>query len=1345
MKNNCPKKESERFPMINFFELKDEDLIVLNPYDFNAAINRLKNLTIEDVKDDLRHFQKKEFEFRNYEEENSFNIDKIRFVTSTKNENDSDFILLKDLTDYIIPEKMASKDKEDKSNKDNPEKRISLDIKSQEGGKKEILIKCFVNPKKISENIISNFINKSEFKKSAEDVRARFEQSLKELDEKNEGFRFSMKIEMNSLVKIYHNKKKDTFFFDLQSPPIFRTNFLISENSNQKNGPKDENSIFPFRNFYDEFQNLKYRHFIIMIEKQNTMETPENENDLNFDTNEELYNSLENLFKNRSGGTDKKKFQEKDIVLKNEEKEMKNLTYFFNYDSEDKQDIKRKLKDLNFLIKNEKQKNSKKNGNNSDSEKEGEKGEGEEEKEEKEEEKEKYNDKEVIKLFYQVVALVSECILSYYNGVKLLSNLLIDNKYKEDIFEKCTNETFPIFFNLTLTKILDKYQNSFEEKSLKELEDEMKSAFEALYAQYESEGLDEILKPSKNEILMRVQRCVITPTYILFTPYVLDQGNRILRQFKNPNYSMLCTFKMDSLEEARWNNSLLIEYIKFIMSRGFYIGVKKFKFFNYSQSQFRNMSCWLLTDPEKIITKLGDFSKIKALSKYAARISQTLTTTIKTIYIPKDKIKYIPDVKSKDKKYTFSDGVGKMSVSLSEQISKKLKLDYIPSCFQGRFLGCKGVWTTMWDDKSGNIYCRDSQVKFNVEPKEKYNYFELCDYSRYIQSYLNRQVILLLSSLGIKDQNFAKKLEEYKSKLNDQKFVLSLVHYPEWNQILKTMNSCGISRTNDRLLRSIIESNLDILYNDIKKKARIYVDESAYVIGIMDEYGVLEYGEAFLHIKRDNLDLILDKKCAVAKCPCLHPGDIRVLRFKKYNKNDESTKKYEVFNKYENVVIFPSKGKRPHPDECSGSDLDGDNYFIFYDNDLVPSKTVEPMNYSFETNEKKKESDFTINDVITYFAEYTNLNSLGLIGDAHLALSDKDGANSSMCIKLAEKFSKAVDAPKTGEKVILDKEEQPDKFPHFMGKNKNKSYISKNILGQLYDKANEYISKRIKRKSINGLFYDEDIKLKNWENYAFLALIYYRDYFTDLVNLLKKNEIIGESVLLTGNNIDNENSLLSKKRHNYDLREKVGIDMHEFFIDNKNNFYEAIEQIFLNKNNKNQNQTKEKNSLDKKDLINNNLYFMNNLNLFASSCYMITYNIIEDVINKKIENKSSIEYFCKKFANTINDNLIMNNDFEELNEISEYEAENLGFDYYDSNENSYELLYEKINNENKYIKETIEKKKNDMNNFVNELKTYKIPKQPDEENQYRILSFPWCISGQILSNIKFIKMNFDNY
>ena len=1303
--------------MINFFDLKDEDLIVLNPYNFEESLKRLENLTKEEVRDDLKYIQKKEFYFRNYEEESVYSLDNVQFITSSKNnDNEYDFYLLNDLSKYLISDELLEKIKKDKDkDKEEKRKKIYLEIKNHENGRKTLFVKCDIDPKKFPENIINNFIDKSTFK-TAKNVKEDF---LKNLGNINEDyyFRFTIVIDTISLNKIYYNKNKGEYFFDFQSPPIFRTNYFISNEEKEekdKKIKKDENSLFPFRNFEDEISNLRYRHFILKIKKDlNNETTPQSENegnnDANFDTNDELNNTLENLFKYRNGETDSNKYINKDIQLKDEDKNMKNISYFFKYNNN--KNIHKKLEDLFFLKKNEQ---------NDDDE---------------EEEKEEYNDIETIQLFYQVLAFISECILSYYNAINFLDNLLLKGKYRNDIFRDCTNEEFPKYFNITLTKILDKEQNSLKEKSLEEFEEEMKNTFEALYARGESEGLEKILKPSKNEILIRVQRCVITPTYILFTPYVLDQGNRILRDFvDSANYSMLCTFKMDNLEESRWNNKLLIEYIKFIMSKGFFIGEKNFRFFNYSQSQFRNLSCWLLTDPEKILSEIGDFSKIKQVSKFAARISQTLTTTIKTIPIPKDKIVEINDVERNG--YTFSDGVGRISVILSEQISKMMKLDYIPSCFQGRFRGCKGVWTTMWDDKTGQIYCRKSQIKFIAYSKDKKDknkeienyYFELCDYSRYIQSYLNRQIIVLLSALGISGDKFEKKLFEYKRKLNDEKFVLSLIHYSEWNQMFQKMNSCGINRINDRLSRSIIESNLDILYNDLKKKARIYVEESAYVIGIMDEYGILEYGEAYLQVKRDNFSIILDKKCTVAKCPCLHPGDIRVLNFRKYNRNNIATKKYEIFDKYENVIIFPSKGKRPHPDECSGSDLDGDNYFVFYDSDLIPKKTVEPMTYAIKKNEKGEEpKNFKINDVIEYFAEYTYLNSLGLIGDAHLAISDKEGANCEKALKLAEKFSKAVDAPKTGEKVTLEKDEIPKEFPHFMEKSKNKTYQSKSILGKLYDKSCEFISKRIKLKELENSFYDKDLEIKGWEKYAFLALIYYRDYFYDFVNLLTKNEINGESVLLTGNNIDNENSILSKKKHNYDLREKIGNDIHNLFIQNKKSFYEAITDNFCEIN---------KDKLEKRDFINNELFYINNLNLFASACYMVSYNILESVLNKKVKGDSSVKYYCDLFEEIINDNLIMDNNYQQLEQISEYESMNIGVECYESYEGVYDSLYDKINEEKKIIKNIINGKRKDMLEF--EKRISKLPIKY-EENKYRILSFPWCISGIVLTNIKFLQ------
>ena len=1296
--------------MKNFFDLKEEDLKVLNPYDFNKALERLNNLTLKDVKDDLQYFQKKEFDFRTYEEEVSYSLKSIQFITSSKIDKDKyEYYLLKNLNDYLVDDNDFKNFDE---NKNKEIKKLSLEIKNGEMGQREILLIIYVNPEKLSKNIIENFIRKSKFD-SVNEIGDRFYEEINKYDNKG-NFRLTMKIDMKCLNTIYFSKKSCKYFFDLQSPPIFRTNFFKNKDGKRE----DSNCIFPFRNFEDEFANLEYRHFIIMIEKEPDL-TPKDEIDINsenFDTNDELVNSLENLLKNKN-----KEFEKnKDKIIDFQKKTIKDLSYYFNY--LENKIVKEQLKNLYFL-KDEEDKNENeflelendKNIENINSE------------------------NQVIKLFYQILALVSECILSYYNASALLDKLL-KGEYIKTIF-KCRYEDFPKFFNLTLNKILDKYQNSLEEKSLKEFEEEMKNIFELLYAQYEILGLEEIWKPSKNRTLKRLQRCIITPTYILFTPYILDQGNRVLREYvKSTDETFLCNFKMDNMGSDRWDNDILVEFMKFILSKGFTIAYKNFRFFNYSQSQFRNLSCWLSTNPEEIIKKLGDFSQIKPVCKYAARISQTLTTTISTIKIPKDKIEYIDEVEHDN--YKFSDGVGKISFTLAKQINDEfLKLDYIPSCFQGRFMGCKGVWTTMWDDYSGKIYYRPSQKKFDLLPDDnrEFFYFELCDYSRYIQSYLNRQVILLLNALGVDENNFTKKLDDYHKKLENQKFVLSLVHYPEWNRMFNKMYSCGINRINDRLIKSLVESNLNILYSDIKNKARIYIEESAYVKGIMDEFNVLEYGEAYLHIKRDNFDLILDKKCAVAKCPCLYPGDIRLLTFRKYHKNNIATKKYEIFNRYENVIIFPSKGKRPHPNECSGSDLDGDDYFVFYDKDLIPENTIDPLSYDSKPAKIDKIEPYTINDVISYYAEYINYNNLGLISDAHSAFCDKekDGAKSETSEELAKKFSRAVDAPKTGDKVELKDSENPKEFPHFMEKNKNKSYHSKKILGKLYDQSKNMISLRNNEKYSNSLkssFYDDDLKLNGWENFAFLSLIYYREYFNEMLSMLKKNEISGETVLLTGNNIDNENSVFQNKKHNYDMREKIGYEIHYMFIKNQNNFNNAIYDFF--NNNIETNHKK----ISVKELINISLVFKRNYHLFASACYMITYNLLEEVLNKKINGRPIIDFYCEKLISLINDNFVQDDTFEDICDIYEYEYSNLGIDYTENYEDNYSNIYQEIENQKKLINnKTIDKLKNNMNKFIDELRRIPIPKQANDENQYRILSFPWCISGNILTSIKYIK------
>ena len=71
--------------------------------------------------------------------------------------------------------------------------------------------------------------------------------------------------------------------------------------------------------------------------------------------------------------------------------------------------------------------------------------------------------------------------------------------------------------------------------------------------------------------------------------------------------------------------------------------------------------------------------------------------------------------------------------------------------------------------------------------------------------------------------------------------------------------------------------------------------------------------------------------------PCYHPGDVRVLKLVKSNP------RYAYLS---DCVVFPVRGHRPHADESSGGDLDGDKFFVSWDVNLIPRWPSKPFDYS---------------------------------------------------------------------------------------------------------------------------------------------------------------------------------------------------------------------------------------------------------------------------------------------------------------------------------------------------------------------------------------------------------------
>ncbi|XP_030529169.1 RNA-dependent RNA polymerase 1-like [Rhodamnia argentea] len=664
--------------------------------------------------------------------------------------------------------------------------------------------------------------------------------------------------------------------------------------------------------------------------------------------------------------------------------------------------------------------------------------------------------------------------------------------------------------------------------------------------------------------LVYVHRVQITPCRVYFFDPEINVSNHVLRSyseyidsfirisFVDEDLNKLHSTNLSPSTASRHGRAEIYERILSVLKNGIRIGDKKFEFFAYSSSQLRENSAWMFAPTNgctaaTIRAKMGEFSQIRNVAKYASRLGQSLSSSTETLNVGRHEVEVIPDVEAKSSvhniNYVFSDGIGKISVEFAWKVARKCGFEgYTPSAFQIRYGGYKGV-VAVDLTSCVKLSLRKSMSKYESNETK----LNVLSWSKYQPCFLNRQLITLLSTLGVPDHVFEKKQRDAVDQLNAilvdplrAQEALEVMPPGENGNILKEMLMCGYRPDAEPFLSMMLQTFRATKLFLLRTKTKIFLPEGRSMMGCLDETRTLEYGQVFVQYsgrrKKQMGDgsimfigtdsdqrSVVKGDVVVAKNPCLHPGDVRVL----------TAVDVPALHHMVDCVVFPQKGKRPHPNECSGSDLDGDVYFVSWDSELVPHHQIQPMDYT-PTPIKQLDHDVTIEEVEEYFVNFMLNDSLGIIADAHTAFADREPekAMSAECLELARLHSTAVDFPKTGVTAVVPRHLYAKAYPDFMEKLDKSSYPSSNVIGKLFREVKDlaFASSSIGKFTLEMAMrsYDPDMEVDGFEAYIDDAFYHKGNYDYKLGNLMEYYEIKTEADILSGCTMEMSKSLSKK-------------------------------------------------------------------------------------------------------------------------------------------------------------------------------------------------------------------------
>ena len=491
-------------------------------------------------------------------------------------------------------------------------------------------------------------------------------------------------------------------------------------------------------------------------------------------------------------------------------------------------------------------------------------------------------------------------------------------------------------------------------------------------------------------------------------------------------------------------------------------------------------------------------NKDQHVLKFFARLSLGLTSTVKTTQFKPNQIirsddafadspsQRRLDMRLSDLKKTgrslqqnqsavMNDGCARISRTAASYIAiHHLNLDYIPSAFQGRIGGAKGIWFVdtlaevsyrEGEDDDLWIEITDSQLKYeaasidSLSPDVDRVTFEANSWSRPLSSnHLNFQLLPILYDRGVPRQVFQELLKkDLEIKTSDLEGAmengLGLRKWCQANHPViadRLKKGCiemlgglpderfekvnwfidhGFEAQTCAALKKLVLELIRDHCTRLENRMNIGLESSTNAFMIADPLNLLEADEVHIAFSGRFKDpqgfeasMLHGVDVLVARLPAHLPSDIQKVR--------------AVFRPelriYRDVIIFSSRGDRSLASKLSGGDYDGDKAWICWEPSLVEPFHNVPVPeekssefYGIEKDTSRISDIMQRPDYINQFLKHSfdfNLQPrmLGIITNYHESLCYAEGGiGSPAAISIAQLLGLLVDAPKAG-----------IKFPH---------------------------------------------------------------------------------------------------------------------------------------------------------------------------------------------------------------------------------------------------------------------------------------------------------------------------